>query len=80
MAAFCYLLVVPDWKEKALNNQIHSLEEKINALEEEGLIILEILETCVTQINESKSFLEGSLNSLNEIENEVDKIIQEHSL
>lgn len=66
-------------QEKALLSQISNLEEKINVLEEKGFLLLESLDLCNEDIKNAQNFLDGSLISLNEIEQEVNKINLENN-
>lgn len=61
----------------ALNKEINNSEEKIALLEEDGMLILEKIDSLESSINDTVTFLEGSLESLLEITKEVDKESEE---
>jgi predicted nucleic acid-binding Zn-ribbon protein len=62
---------------KSLEKQIDEGQKKVDALEDQILSKLTETEAIETSIEEDKKFLEGSLETLREIESEVEKIVQE---
>ena len=56
---------------QSLEKQINDSEQKLDALEEEGLLVLEKIEELEKEIDEASDFLQGSLESLSEIKIEV---------
>ncbi len=55
----------------ALENEIQKLEPIIDQIQENILTILEVVESLDTEIKEADEFLKGSLETLNELKEEV---------
>lgn len=61
----------------ALNSQIENASEELDIFETQGLEIIEKIETLEQEIKDSKSFLIGSLDTISEIESEINESNQD---
>jgi predicted nucleic acid-binding Zn-ribbon protein len=63
---------------ESLSKQIDEMRNKLDNNEEQGLELLEKIEGTVQEIKDCHDFLEGSLESLNEIKEEVDESVSQY--